>query len=84
MMDCLKEGRALTVDRAQAIKAECQAGELTPEGVRELFYQPAKIPRKTTVSIRPGVIKKYFTADQSKEEIQKTVEEALRLYFERR
>lgn len=84
VLDCLKEGRALTVDGAQAIKAECQVGNLTPEGVRKLFYQPAKIPRKTSVSIRPGVIKKYFTADQSKEEIQKTVEEALRLYFERR
>lgn len=84
VLDCLKEGRALTVDRAQAIKAECQAGSLTSEGVRELFNQPAKIPRKTAASIQPGVIKKYFTADQSKEEVQKTVEEALRLYFERR
>ncbi len=84
VLECLKEGRTLTVDGAQTIKAECQAGGLTPEGVRKLFYQPAKIPRKTSVSIRSGVIKKYFTTDQSKEEIQKTVEEALRLYFERR
>lgn len=83
VLGCLKEGRALTVNRAQAIKAEYQAGELTPEGVRKFFYQPADIPKKTTISLRPGVIKKYFTAEQSKEEIQRTVEEALRFYFER-
>lgn len=83
VLGCLKEGRALTVNRAQAIKAEYQAGELTPEGVRKFFYQPADIPKKATISLRSGVIKKYFTADQSKEEIQRTVEEALRLYFER-
>ncbi len=83
VLGCLKEGRALTVNRAQAIKAEYQAGELTPERVRKFFYQPADIPKKATISLRPGVIKKYFTADQSKEEIQRTVEEALRLYFER-
>ncbi len=83
VLGCLKEGRALTVNRAQAIKAEYQAGSLTPEGVRKFFYQPADIPKKATISLRPGVIKKYFTADQSKEEIQRTVEEALRLYFER-
>ena len=84
VLGCLKEGRALTVNRAQAIKAEYQAGELTPEGVRKFFYQPADIPKKATISLRSGVIKKYFTAEQSKEEIQRTVEEALRLYFERR
>ena len=84
VLDCLKEGRSLTVNRAQAIKAEYQAGSLTPERVRKFFYQPADIPKKASVSLRPGVIKKYFTADQSKEEIQKTVEEALKLYFERR
>lgn len=83
VLGCLKEGRALTVNRAQAIKAEYQAGELTPEGVRKFFYQPADIPKKATISLRSGVIKKYFTAEQSKEEIQRTVEEALRLYFER-
>jgi len=34
-----------------------------------------------SVSLQPAVIKKYFTAEQSKEEIQKTIEEALKLYF---
>lgn len=83
VLGCLKEGRALTVNRAQAIKEEYQAGSLTPEGVRKFFYQPADIPKKTRISLRPAVIKKYFTAEQSPKEIQRTVEEALKLYFER-
>ena len=82
VLECLKEGRSLTVERAQAIKTEYQTGGLTPEGVRNLFDQPATpTSRKTSVSLRPAVIKKYFTAEQSKEEIQKTIEEALKLYF---
>jgi len=83
VFECLKEGRSLTVERAQAIKTGYQAGGLTPKGVKNLFYQPgAPVSRKTSVSIRPATIKKYFTAGQSNEEIQKTVEKALQLYFE--
>lgn len=83
VLGCLKEGRTLTVNRAQAIKEEYQAGSLTPEGVRKFFYQPAAVPKKARISLPPAVIKKYFTAEQSPKEIQRTVEEALRLYFER-
>ena len=83
VLGCLKEGRALTVNQAQAIKEEYQAGSLTPEEVRKFFYQSAAIPKKARISLPPAVIKKYFTAEQSPKEIQRTVEEALKLYFER-
>lgn len=83
VLGCLKEGRSLTMNRAQTIKAAYQAGGLTPEGVAKFFYQPAETPRTKTISLRPTVIKKYFIEGQSSKEIQQTVEEALRLYFER-
>lgn len=83
VLDCLKEGRSLTVDRAQEIKEEYQAGNLTPEEIRKFFYRPQNAPRKTSVLLRPKLIQKYFTEGQSSEEIQKTVEEALKLYFAR-
>ncbi|WP_432353190.1 ParB/RepB/Spo0J family partition protein [Anaerotruncus rubiinfantis] len=84
VLSCINDGCTITTEKALLLKKEQEAGSLTPENVHTLLSQSVPAAKPKSISLRSSVIKKYFADGLSEEEIQSTIEEALKLYFERK
>jgi len=71
---------------AQLLREYYAGKKLTDDAIRQILSgektRGPKTDKPKPVKIKPAVVSKYFTPDQSKKEIEEIIEKALALYFE--
>jgi len=71
---------------SQLLRDYYEGKKLTDDAIRQILSgektRGPKTDKPKPVKIKPAVVSKYFTPDQSKKEIEEIIEKALALYFE--
>jgi ParB family chromosome partitioning protein len=72
--------------KAELLHSYYETGKLTDTAVVQILSgektRKPKSSKPQPVKIKPAVISKYFTPQQTQKEIEETIDKALALYFE--
>ena len=72
--------------KAELFHSYYETGKLTDTAIVQILSgektRKPKSSKPQPVKIKPAVISKYFTAQQTQKEIEETIDKALALYFE--
>ena len=74
----------LTMKRAEELADLAKKGELTDEEINKVLDKDRIVHKYTSFYLKNSSLKQYFNASTSKDEIEKTIEDALKFYFEHR
>lgn len=89
-IDDLMESDSYKVDmkKAELLRSYYETGKLTDTAIEQILSgektRKPKSSKPQPVKIKPAVISKYFTPQQTQKEIEETIDKALALYFENR
>ncbi len=79
----LVSGKKISIKQADELKAESEKGELSKEFIEQVF-EPLHYPAKVKpVKLSGEFLSQHFKANQSAEDIESVIAEALAQYFER-
>lgn len=84
-VDNLLKGSAklrLTMNQAEELADLSKKGELTDKEIGKVLDKDRTIHKYTSFNLKNSSLKQYFNASASKGEIEKTIEDALKFYFE--
>ena len=77
----LLEGNTkVDIQQAKELKKQSHDHELNEDEIKQIITPRAPAPRRKTIKLREDIFTKYFTADQSPEEIEDILARALELF----
>ena len=82
-----KNSKSLDMKAAKELRNLSESGELTPELMEKIVLGEKKVEEKlknkpAPIRLKPTVYQRFFAPDTSKKEIEKTIEQALEMYFQ--
>lgn len=76
----LKEEVKVDIQQAEELKRQSLDHELGEDEIRKIVIPKAPVAKKKSIRLREDLFAKYFTEEQTQEEIEETIAKALEHY----